>query len=567
MSSDGQSAPTKSSPALWYLVRLLVVVAVVLFLSPIWVNYPQEYLPSYYPDALEFVWTAWRMEGVVQGTRALYETKELYYPNGASLLLHTVCEAVLYPIAYATPNLSPVWRVNLGVFACFTLTGLAAISLFRALAAGPWQSLFFGLAFTFSPFVVGHLDAGHLNFLAVFPLIELLRALLISTANQTWQRTDGYRFVIAVVLLPLSNLYYLYFGAMLLAGFALISLNSGRNIASVLKRDVALFALGLSPNTIHLLAVARLATSGTYTPDHDPLKHSADMVSFLVPSGNRLIGDIPLFANLRSTVSLHAGESSLYLGYSVIFLAGIALWLSRGRERVISTGIVLLTLCFLVLSFGPVLNFGGAGVMRMTHDSLLRSVLPFFPSVPVRFGLLVSVLLFCLASRGVSLLQERGCRYAVIGILLTVVFEYAPHAPTPTRMEVESESLIALRLDPSVRAVVDQAAIPQRAMFRQTIHHKPLIGGFLSRRPRFLQKGVNRNPFVRWLSGHGVFSREQLLLGWCQLKADRLLLETTSPIVHDRLLIETGFRRVSLDPEVIVYVLGGEECVVASKIR
>jgi hypothetical protein len=560
MSSDGLIPLATASSTQWYLMRLLVVVSVILFLSPIWMTFPQEMLPSHYPDALEFVWTAWRMEGVIQGTRALYETNELYYPTGASLLLHTVCGAVLYPITYVAPNLSPVWRFNFGVFACFTLTGISAISLFRALAAGPWQSLFFGMVLTFSPFIVGHLEAGHLNFLAVFPLVELLRALLVSTSNQSWHRTDGYRFVVAVVLLPLCNLYYLYFGALLLAGFALISLNTGRTVASVFKREVALFALGLAPNLIHLLAVARLAASGTYTPDHDPRKHSADLLSFLVPSANQLIGDIPFFGAWRSGVSLHAGESSLYLGYSVTFLAGVGLWLSKGRERAISTGIVLLILCFLVLSFGPVLTFGGVGVVRMTHDSFLRSVLPFFPSVPVRFGLLVFVLLLCLASRGVTLLGERGYRYLIAGLLLTAACEYAPHFPAVTKIEVESESLRTLQLDPSVRAVVDQAAIPQRAMLRQTIHQKPLIGGFLSRRPRLLQRSVNRNPFVRWLLGRGVFPQEQLLLGWCGLRGDRLLLEGGSPIVNDPLLHEMGFRRLGFDRDLNVYALVGHDC-------
>lgn len=559
----GTATPSIAPPKSFEIIpHFLIWGVVVAYFFPLLSQFPSLVLPSQYPDALEFVWTAWRMDFVVAGSKKLYFTTDLYYPDGASLLLHTICEAIFLPLTLVTPNVSPVWRFNLAVIGCSLINGSSALSLFRASGANLISRFIFSCVLVLSPFLVGHLLAGHLNFIAIFPLLEIIRGLFRQSDSKEWRLTDNIRFLFSAALLPFLNLYYFYYGAMLVGLFDIgdVLLFHRKIVSAFLTRPVILFGLAVVMTSPHLFAVSSLARSGTYTPDHEPLKHSADVVSYLIPSTNRLIGNTGLAKVLREGVALHSGESSLYLGLSVIFLAIAALFLETGRKKRSTVLFLSIATIFLCLSFGPMITFSGFGLFPTGYDWILRSALPFYPSVPARFGIVTLVLMLCSASRAFSLLAANH-RTGLLALLLFVLcVEELPASLKSYPLSSETAALDVVRVTSSITAVVDLPEISQVAMYRQTIHGKPLIGGFLSRRPKRLDKIWHKNSFVRYFKGQGSVSASDAVSGWCTLGGNALVVDSAKLEEISRVEKLSVFERIAGDPNEVVFVSKPEVC-------
>ena len=124
-----------SAQSTYILGAFLFFILLTVFFLPVLGRYPHPVVPSWYPDVLEFLWTTWRLEGVVAGGEPLYSTKLVYAPEGASLLLHTLCEGVLLPITSLHTFLSPEWRLNVAFIVSFILNFFCSLSLFSALTS------------------------------------------------------------------------------------------------------------------------------------------------------------------------------------------------------------------------------------------------------------------------------------------------------------------------------------------------------------------------------------------------------------------------------------------------
>jgi hypothetical protein len=61
-------------------------------------------------------------------------------------------------------------------------------------------------------------------------------------------------------------------------------------------------------------------------------------------------------------------------------------------------------------------------------------------------------------------------------------------------------------------------------MYRQTFHERMMVGGFLSRRPKQMERILRRNSFARFIRGEGEFTNEELVRAWCSLGGEILLM-------------------------------------------
>ncbi len=540
----GDSKAVKRFASAYWSAYALVVIATLLYFAPLMRAYPQLVIPSPYPDALEFIWTSWRLQGVIEGSRELYETHEVFAPDGASLLLHTVCEGLLLPITFLFKKSDPVWRFNSAVVVTFLLNGFAAVSLCRALGATVLVAALGALLVVFAPNQIGHLTAGHLNFLVLFPLLELFRLLII--LNQRGKETqvsplDLARGILAVALMGRTNLYFLYYTGLLSAVFSLWWIAQRGVFVAKLVRLWSVLCAGIAVNAFHLYRIAALALSKRYTPDHDPATTSADLIAYLVPSSLQRLGLMPELRQIRSGVLFHEGETSVYIGL-MLLAALVAVCSIRSMRRAADVWLLLaLAALAMVASFGPWVRVGGERVVWNPLDYLLRTLLPLYPSVPARFGLFVGLFLVSAVVVGVSSSGSRAGRNLVVGALVLAVVELLPLRCNVTQLSPASPVLARLREDSSVKVVVDQSIIAQHAMLRQTIHEKPIIGGFLSRRPRKQERELRGN---RLLQRIGASSREHpvetLRAGWCALGADALLLEASRTTLFKDTLHDLG---------------------------
>ncbi|NDC37059.1 MAG: hypothetical protein EBZ48_03295 [Proteobacteria bacterium] len=549
--------PSRNERARWWLVTALLAAAPIIFFWPLLRSYPLPVVPSPYPDALEFIWGTWRIEGVLSGAKQLYFTHDLFAPDGASTLLHTLCEGLLVPVTYLFSWLTPVWRFNGAILIASTLNCFAAVSLLRALGGPALVSGVGALFIAFAPVQLGHLYAGHLNFVVLFPLIEILRGLLVGAGDaqvRAFGRADLGRVSLAALLLPLTNLYYLYFAGLLILAFVARYLSSRGRSWRDMVAFLAAVAAGLGLQLWHLLQIARLAGSKLYTPNHDPLKSSADLLSYLVPSKLQSLGTSASMRELRAGVTVHEGETSLFVGYAVVAAVLLLLWTLRGAARRQVAFLGGVAACACILSAGPVFAFGGAHLFANPLDVALRWLLPLYPSVPARFGVITMIFLVCAVVRGIRASESRRVVAGATLLLFLGVIEIAPVEIELRQLPMESPALVRLNAKDSVRVVVDLPPITQEAMLRQTVHEKPMVGGFLSRRPRKAEREILRNPFVRMLAHPQVDPNPQRLLqGWCALGAGALILETSRVVVLEPQLKALGFQLTDSDSLVTVF--------------
>jgi hypothetical protein len=541
----------------YWFAYAIVAVATLLYFWPLFGAYPQLVIPSPYPDALEFIWTTWRMQGVIEGSEELYKTDLVFAPGGASLLLHTVCEGLLLPATYLFIKFDPVWRLNISIVLAFLLNGFAAVSFFRSLGAMPSVSAIGSLLVVFAPNQIGHLTAGHLNFLVLFPLLELCRFLVITSrcrGEETVTRIDSGRVVLAIAVMARTNLYFLYYAMLLSAAYSVWWMWRREGLVAKLTTVWLAVIGGLLLNATHLYRIAALARSKRYTPDHDPSTTSADLIAYLVPSSLQRTGLVPDLQQLRSSVVFHEGETSLYVGMALLLAVVITCSISAPRRRKELWFFVIGSCAAILMSFGPWITIGGVQIVRNPFDAILRSVLPLYPSVPARFGVFVGIFVVSIVVLGVSIKTSRITHVLLTLLLVLALVEQCPIRCNVTQLALANPTLEHLRNDEAVKIVVDQPMIIQQAMLRQTIHGKALVGGFLSRRPRKEERELRANRFLQRV---GPSEREhsiaELRAGWCALGADALILEEARSGSLKQQLLEAGFSRVDEDGVLVIF--------------
>jgi len=529
----------------------------IFFFTPLLTLFPALIIPSYFPDAFEFIWTSWRLEGVLDGTKQLYTSQDIYAPDGASLLLHTISEGILLPVTALFAHESPVWRFNISIIAVFLANGATSLSLFRALGCTAVSAAMCSLLVTFAPFMINHIAAGHINLLALFPLFEALRGMIVfsglTRSPDALFSLNAFRYFMAIPLLILTNLYYLYFYA-LLCGLMIVSqIAFRRQLTRAMVYTVGIFIAGLVPLSPHLLAIARLALSKTYTPDHNAGLHSADLAAYLAPSTSQVAYGLPWAQYLRAGISLHEVESSLYVSFSLLALALLSCFQTERHLRQLSRCFLFVSALFCLLSLGPNIKWMSSVVCINPLDRLLRAVLPLYPSVPVRCGIISILSLVAAGSLCISKVNPARIRALGLLFLGCAIIESAPMPLKTYPVRQSSAVLEALALDHEARIVLDFARTPQFSMLRQTIHHKPIVGGYLSRRPKASEAALRKNSFLRMLRRGKLSDSRTIQEAWCALSADRLLLEQPVATETVETLLALGFIRTDADDWVVLF--------------
>lgn len=487
-------------------------------------------IPATHPDALEFIWTIWWNKEVLSNEAALYHTSSLFFPYGASLLLHATVEGLTLPLTALLFPLPETTIFNVACFVALVLNYLAALSLFRAiLLERPRLSAALAALLALHPYFFAHLEGGQLSFLCFFPVLVALRSWIRILGATRVSAVDGVFLSLSFAALALMNLYYLYFTALLsvlFVGTAILRRTLGARSLALLA---AVGGSALVLVAFKIVPMFRLTLTGSYTPNHDPSLHSGDLLSFLLPGSAQLLGF--LAPQLLSGVRVNTAESGLYLGYTLLVLLALflpsALKIAERGARSIVCGLAVAILFFTILTLGPSLQVGGHEIAPLGVYSALHALLPAFPSVPARFGIMVVLAALCLLAFGLSV-RPQSARLAQL-FLPVLLLEYAP-LPTPPRLVTwETPALRMLREEHDIGAVYDTANVRQDAMMRQLVHHKPIAGGFLSRRPLEAERKLRNNPFVRSLMTGATPSPDRVRAGFSALGVSAVVTAKAEP--------------------------------------
>ena len=321
-------------------------------------------------------------------------TTPLFWPPlGFSALWMTTIPAVALLALPITLTAGPLAAYNVMMLLAVPAAAGAAYLLCRELTDRFWPSLVGGLLFGLSPYMLGHTLSQHLDLTFVFP-IPLLAWLVVRHARG---RTSAPRFVAGFAALLLAQLgasFELFLDVALIAaiGSVLALVGGGRARSSV--PIVRLIWLAYAFCLPVLVPVAVLAFSATHAPlRYAPVNFSTDLLNVVVPTPTLLAGQSHWLRRVTQHFVANIGEQDGYLGLPLLVVAVLAVK-AEWRRWAWLIGALLVTA--LLLSFGPVLTYGGRPIVglpfALAHLPLLGTVLP------IRLSLFVALAAACLCA-------------------------------------------------------------------------------------------------------------------------------------------------------------------------
>ncbi|MBN1122828.1 MAG: hypothetical protein JXJ17_17260 [Anaerolineae bacterium] len=407
---------------------------------------------------------------------------------------------------------APVPAYNLLWLITYALTGYMGYRLCLDLTSGRRAAFLGGLIVMQFPLRVLHGLAGLLEIADLFPVLLymiMLRRLLV--------RPSIKRAVLAGLTLALASMAHISALPYVLIPWTVIYVALcwlfGRS-------DRAMFRLRVDPDlpveevripvwSIYLIAAAAalivmlpfmfgFLRQGAQPPESwlpgGTTANAADWASYFRPlATNPVWAGFKLLPGYAQGMVNAAHEVTAYLGILPVFLV---IWAVARRSE--ESGLWLIVgLTAALLGLGLVLkNASGPITITLDDQSMLiplpyaiLSKLPFYSlgRTPGRFNLLVGIALAVLAAQGMSALLIVLRRVnswlptvSIIAACLLVIADYQIAWPLPIRPAASPEP-IRLLANIEDGAVIDVPGdvymVSQEAMFYQTVHHHPMLGG------------------------------------------------------------------------------------------
>ena len=457
-------------------------------------------------DFYPHIWNLWWMrEALFTLHQNPYTTTYLNYPSGMPLTYH-----VLDPL---DGLLSLPLQAGIGLLPAFNLLRLgqmifaaAAICALGRTIRLPWAAAFAaGALFAFCPLVGTSFDLGQLVEISVgwLPLTILCairglgnRALGIRAGGWGWLLGAG----LSLAASALSTWYF--FTALLLfivlyvaweLGSAWLQRGGEETYPAITDRVKwsawlvaraagigVLAGVVLSPLVLALLRESATGADYMFPSLETIIANSADLVSFFLPLPAHYTDPV---------INPHGGNPAL--GWTALALAAVGLLAGRraGGSRpllwAVAAGV------FAVLALGPHLLVGGTDT-HIPMPYLLLNKLPFVGAarVPVRFVLIVSLAVAVLAGYGLVALARavrppaaRAALFTALAGLVAVEFLGIPRVLFTPTADPFFATIAAPGPAGSRDAVLElpQGTWTAPAMFDQTVHGRPIVGGYTAR--------------------------------------------------------------------------------------
>jgi len=442
-------------------------------------------------DAWQNLWNLHHVDRVLRTGGSLWQTDQLWAPEGCSLYAHTLSLTNSLPGALLARSAGFFAAYNALVVFAFTLAFVGLYRLARRLGAGPLSAAAGAAVFAFAPPHFAR-ALGHLNLLGTGWIPVSLEALLVASRSIGAKRWGAAVLAgAALAALAFTDWYLALLGALAAACFAVFELTraargerAGRATAFGLAA-----ALSLAACFPALRGLSRAASSGT--GGHESKWCSTALTSLVVPSRIQLASALTPALTERNHQNLAEGPG--YLG--LVPLLALLVMLRDRRRRDIDFALLAGGIA-LVLSLGP---------QPRVFDRLLDVPLPWaglariFPALDFggcvnRFEVLAFLPLALATALASERLLARRTRTAT-GIVLTAALflaaEYAPRDPgaMESPFAADDPALTAIALAKPDAEAASEAGIVldvdpgAGALIRQMGHGRAQSLGYLSRPP------------------------------------------------------------------------------------
>lgn len=535
-------------PHKWHPFRWHAAVLLAYFVFAVLYTWPAaRHFTTHIPgegDAPWFLWQFWWFKHAIFDLHQLpYTTDMIFYPlTDVPVLAQTpFSEILMVPLLLAT-NL--IVYNNTLFFLSYILSGYFTYLLGRALGCKGLFAFVGGLIFAFCSYR-GMRGLGHMSLLTTQWMPLMLLAAYQAWHRPTWQRGIG--LGVATALVALSSPYYVgiflfpvgLVGTLYLARFHWSCLWRGAlwRMGMIAAAIASLFVV---PAYLHYLFVERDIYAVNSALGADTVQNAADLLSWLLPPGqNQLWGHLtaPIYQRF-STPNLM--ETTVFVGYvPLIFLVG-SFFLRSDRysdrrsdhysRRSSISFWQWLALFAIVLSLGPHLHLAGKTVLQGLPYQWLLAI-PGFDSfrIPSRAGITAALAISVVVMVTLQQLAEHhrawlGRWQWVLGIVIVLylvnVSPIFPYPLTnasipqlysqiegePTQENGERTALLELPAGEYFTHNYNFFKAVSQWMYYQSSHQRPVISGYLGRRPARLHEPEHALPFVRRLFADGPFA-------------------------------------------------------------
>jgi len=475
-------------------IREFIIVFVGFTLLTLILTYPAVFRLSTHfmgdsGDAFQNVWNMWWLKkALMELFTNPYYTKYLHYPNGVTLLFHTLNPfngLISIPFQYFF-RMETVY--NLVVLFSFIMSGVGMYYLAFYITNHKLSALIAGIIYTFCPYHFAH-GLGNLNLIAM-EWIPFYVLYLIKTYQQ-----ESFRYAVFagffLILVTLCSWYYLVYCLFFTTIFLVYHLYTDRtkfirfNTFFHLSIILFVFSLFMSPL---LYSMVSLTLTESFTGGHNPINMAADLTSFFIPGYISIWGRM-WFTDIWSQWRAVAAEHTNYLGYIVLGLSIYALIRIPKCRFWGITGAI-----FWLLALGPYPLVMGHLIRIPLPYLFFHKYFPFFSftGFPARFDIMI---IFCMAILAAYALRnltrdlhKKKLFVSIVGIIICVEYLAVPIHTTKIDVPMFYRQIAS---DAEDYGIID---IPSNSLtlYYATIHKKPIVGGYISRTPatalRFLKE-------------------------------------------------------------------------------
>ena len=490
-------------------------------------------------DTPWFLWDLWWFKhAIFDLLRSPLTTDLIFYPsNQVTVSWQTpISELFAQPLQMAG---GVIFLFNTLTIASFFMAGYFMYLLTLLLVKRPDLAFVGGVIFTFSPYHVIH-SLGHLSLASVqwMPLALLL--LIQAWRKPTWQR--GVAAGIGISLVMLTTPYYaayfllpLSICAALYVGFRyqhhlyakLRDTGFGKTglIAFLVAATIAApFYLSYLLAPAEYKQAAMAASKAAYV-------YQADLLSILLPPANN-----PVWKSLLSNIYWkftpgYLAATTNFFGFATLILTISAFFLRKRLPKQVSFWLSLAGLTWM-LSLGPTLRIWRFQALDWMPYRLFMALPGAYAfRIPGRLGITTILAATIAAMFVVAWWMKRKphwpWRLIIIVWIILILIDFSVQFPYPI-----VEASVPREYNPIAQTPEEFALLELPAgelflkeiswdMYYQTFHHKPIVSGYLGRRPRELIETTDAMPFVHrfFVTDYGAFFSERWedLVDWPDL--------------------------------------------------
>jgi hypothetical protein len=440
-------------------------------------------------DGLQNYWNLWWMnKSIVVMHAPFWKTPYLHYPIGTTLLGHTLNPFNGFIAIPMLRFLTLLQAYNVIVIFSFVMGGVTAFWLAYYVTRAYWPSFIGGCVFTFSAFHFAHAE-GHMQLVSLewLPLFALLWYILV----QRPRPLIAVGAAVALLAVVLCDYYYMFFSVLLALLMVVWQAIRSRDVFFFMRRGsfvsfVSFVVIALLTSGPLVISMLLLARSETLIGAHDTLEMSLDLLAPFIPGGHWRFAS--LTEGYWSILPGNIHESSVYLGWSVLGLL-VYVWIKRRGLSSFNPGLWFGVLgFFLILAVGPVLHVWGNQIgPAVLPYGWLQTVFPplEISGVPVRMMAMVTLAAAVIVAMGFKLLMagSQGKRLVALLLVLLLAVEYVPKPLPASALTVPGYVTVLAGLKDD-KGVLDTVANKTMILYYQTVHEKPIVGGYVSRLPK-----------------------------------------------------------------------------------